>query len=233
MRVLLERDGERCIYCRGETADSVKDAHVYPQALRENDYTLPKGVECDACDQFHGSIESALLEHNRIGLFAVIHAIPGKRGRPRRRLRNVERDAEGNLRVMGVAKSARAIDGRLEIEYGDPASVDDRRFRRALGHIALNYVAFRLGGRVALEATFDEIREFVRRGRGSAWPYVQFQYDDARIARPLGLRLIETDTRRIVQIRTYVDDFYVDPSSSDGYLIEWAQRILPRGWLSP
>ena len=227
----VDRSGSWCIYCGADGRTSIRKAHVYPQCILKNDLVLPLGVECDTCNEFHGRLERELLNHNRIGSPAMILGIPGKRGRPRRRHGIIERDVVGKISMSGVAKVVSATEEKIEVAYPDIAPLDDGRFRRALCHIALNYMADDVGADVAQHPRFDAVRGYVRYGRGGPWPYVQFMYQDQPIRGALGCLRLRAEVNEIVQVRTYVDDFYVDLESRTGeFLATWAGRTLPRGW---
>jgi len=157
--------------------------------------------------------------------------VPGKRGRPRRGHGFIEKDAHGNVTFRGAAKVVKFSEEKLELEYPDIAPLNEDRFRRALCHIALNYLAYEAGASVALQSRFDPVRNYVRRGSGAAWPYAQFMHPDHPIRTRLGCHRFRSELNEIVQIKTYVDDFYVDLESRADFLPIWAARTLPRGWL--
>jgi len=44
-----------CIYCRASTTGKEGVPHVIPEALGQNNLTLPKGAECDKCNHYFGA----------------------------------------------------------------------------------------------------------------------------------------------------------------------------------
>ena len=43
-----EQISMHCIYCREPSDDALGVAHVFPEAIAQNDITLPKGTVCDS-----------------------------------------------------------------------------------------------------------------------------------------------------------------------------------------
>lgn len=197
MDIPIQREGRTCIYCRGDSTSSIRTAHVYPQCVLKNDMVLPLGVECDTCNEFNGRLDRELLNHNRIGAPIMLLGIPGKRGRARRAHGSLERDASGRIALKSVAKLASATNERVEIQYPDIAKLHDGRFRRALCHIALNYLAYEGSAALALEQRFDDARNYVRYGRGKPWPYVQFMHPDHPLRSTLGCRRFRAEVNAV------------------------------------
>lgn len=48
-----------CIYCRALTTGKEGVPHVIPEALGQNNLTLPKGAECDKCNQYRSVGETS------------------------------------------------------------------------------------------------------------------------------------------------------------------------------
>lgn len=227
----------RCIYCPADATGAERNAHVIPQGLGSTDMVLPAGVECDSCNEYAGSLELALLHHNHIWPILMLLGVPGKRDRPRERLGFMERTVEGNLVMRAPASRTKTsiTPGKVEIEGGDPSEFDNAKFRRALHHIAFNYVVRERGHEHGLRAEYDEVRRYVRNARpGERWPYAQVivQSEHTRStlvqSKRLNLAIMPDAPGLVVRFECYVDDFYVDLLNS-GELHEWAARALPAG----
>src|SRR2546425_566393 len=89
-----------CIYCKLPTSDNEANAHVFPEALVQNDLLLPPGAVCTKCNQYLGhELDAALLHHTWIGFCVQFLALPGKKGRPRDRIGRVARQADGGVTI--------------------------------------------------------------------------------------------------------------------------------------
>jgi hypothetical protein len=215
-----------CIYCSGDSSSSRSLAHVYPQSIARNAMALPRGTECDDCNERNGRLDQELQNHTRIGSPIIHRGIAGKHG-PRQRIGNVSRNPiTGDVTAHAVGH-AEYNDGTLEIQLPALAPLDMGRFRRALHHIGLNHIALICGPSVARERRYDRVRRYVRYGDGQPWAYGQFMYpDDAR--RPeLGCSHLRSETGSLVRIRTFIDDFYVELEGL-GTLAGFVERALPR-----
>jgi hypothetical protein len=81
-----------CIYCRAETTGNEGIPHVIPEALSPNDFTLPRGAECDKCNHYFGrKLEPMLYRYPGVALALQFWGIRGKKGRLRKKLGTVER----------------------------------------------------------------------------------------------------------------------------------------------
>lgn len=117
-----------CIYCKDESSTSKRQAHVAPQGLMRSDVCLPPGAECDPCNEYAGQLETAFLHHNRIWPILIMAGIPGKKGRPRKRLGHFNREQDriwvdvhpSNLTIKGTS---------LHVQLPDPAEYDELKCR--------------------------------------------------------------------------------------------------------
>jgi hypothetical protein len=218
----------RCIYCLTESSTSKRRAHVAPEAILQNDVTLPLGAECDRCNPRLGRVDTALLFHNRIWGPIILLGAPGKNG-PRQRLGHFQRDTEGQLTANVRQEWLTRDESGPQIISPDPPEYDELRFRRGLYHMAFNYVAMKLGVESALEARFDRVRRYVRYARrGESWPYAQVEYPDDQINQTLRLSIIPDAPGVTVLFISYLDEFYVDVLRT-GELHDWARNSLPPG----
>lgn len=220
-----------CIYCKHDSLTSKRQAHIASQGLIPSETCLPRGTECDDCNEYAGQLETAFIHHNRIWTVLMLASIPGKKGRPRKRLAHFVRNSDA-LSVDGrrVSKITFAP-GSVDIQLPDPPEFDDLKFRRGLHHMAFNYLAWKKGVDYVLHSRFDPVRHYIRYAkRGEAWSYGQVMYPDDRPNKRLRLTLIESAPGCVVRFISYLDEFYVDLLKT-GALHDWARRELPQGVL--
>ena len=220
-----------CIYCKQDSGNSKRQAHVAPQGLIPSTTCLPLGAECDGCNEYAGQLETAFIHHNRVWPVLMLARIPGKKGDPRKRLGHFARDNDA-LSVPGRSVSSITFaPGSVEIQLPDPPQFDDLKFRRGLHHMSFNYLAWKKGVDYALDSRLDAVRNYIRHAkRGEAWPYAQVMHPDDYLNKKLRLTLIENAPGCIVQFISYLDEFYVDLLNS-GALHDWARQKLPQGVL--
>lgn len=198
----------RCIFCKQDSAGSRSIEHIMPESIGSKKRVLPPGVVCDKCNNYFArEVEGPLLSHPSMRNIRAWHQVPNKRGRIPSLL--------GHIGGTDVAVGfRRGRDGKLEIdpeclrhserlesewksglENGflflidmDPPKKEMSRF---LCKMALETFAERLlhgedgTERMIDEPFFDNIRNFVRYGRGvSEWPYFQRRiYPDTTLMR--------------------------------------------------
>jgi hypothetical protein len=211
-----------CIYCKLSSGTAKGVAHVLPEGIVANRLVLPRGAECDSCNSALGTIDRELVKHNRIRGPIMVLGIPGKGGHRRRALGGIERNhVTGDLAIRPVIKKVTKGDKGWEFEVADDDPVDLPRFRRALHHMALNFLAHQYGVEYCLDSAFDGVRNYVRKARTREdWPYVQVMLGDG-IRGKLGLYEL-VGPGRLFCFRSFADDFVVDVSGS-GQLHGWAK----------
>jgi hypothetical protein len=210
-----------CIYCLRDDVPSTHQAHIIPQGFIANEVVLPLGAECDSCNGYASKLENAFLHHDRIWLPIMVEGVPGRDRRARKRLGRAVRTGENALRFSGKAGEL-SIDGnRVELNLAPAPEYDHGKFRRALYHIAFNYIAFERGVGFALKSEFDPVRRYVKAAKRSEyWSYGQVSYPEIDRSR-LEIRSLQDAPGVIVRLRSYLDDFYVDLLNS-GAVEKWA-----------
>ena len=156
-----------CLFCRADSTKAAGRAHIFPEALVKNETTLPRGAVCDSCNNYLGrKLDSQILEHPLIPLIIQLAGLPGKRGKVRRRVGHVERAADGTVYVpINKPDIEKHPEGGTKASFELVASqaFDDRRFSRALHHIALCLFCKQFGSPAALNEQLDPVRDYVRR----------------------------------------------------------------------
>lgn len=206
-----------CIYCKGDSSESTSVPHVIPELLTENELTLPIGAECDDCNAYAGhSLEPELGRHPEIAFAIQYLGSPGKKGKVRAEMGGVRRSpADGrqfrlSLKGRGRARIDEAGHFRMEGHVHPVPSFDFLRFRRALHHIGLNFVAAAQGVDVALGPPFDSVRRYVRRPRSrkESWAFGHWRLND--FPRVVGVGPVEYDGTELIQVRAFQSVFLID-----------------------
>jgi hypothetical protein len=157
----------------------------------------------------------------------MLSGIPGKRGKPRKRLGGFSRTEKGiSVHQRDIAKITFGP-GSVDVQLADPAEFDDLKFRRGLYHMAFNYLTWKKTPDHVLDPRFDPVRRYVRRASaGESWPYAQVMYPDDRPNFKLRLTLLDDAPGCTVRFISFLDEFYVDLLNS-GNLHAWARATLP------
>jgi hypothetical protein len=205
-----------CIYCLKESSSSQHRAHIVPEAFLQNDVTLESGTECDECNNFAAGLEQAFVYHNRIWTQIMTLRVPGKNGKKRKQMAHYSADDKAEmLAIRYLPRWSTEADGEKKISFPNPSEYSDSKFRRCLGHISLNYIAWKFGWQVALESRFDELRRYVRySSQKKRWTYGQVSHDDSQPRRRLGLGLACGAPGLTIRLESFIDDFYFDPLKS-------------------
>ena len=204
-----------CIYCQSETPSAGGIPHVFPEAVVQNKMVLPRGAICDSCNHYLRKLDEALARHPAVAWAVQSLGLPGKRGKPRNRVANIDRDPSDASFGVDV--------GPLGVEWhedGKPIIIvkpildsefDLGRFRRALHMVALNYLAHNQGITAAIDAKFSAVRSYIRRpDRRHAWPFL-VQYLPGPVLREIRFGLYEPDEFGLVaRVGMFNHDFYVD-----------------------
>lgn len=226
-----------CIYCREDSTHAEGQEHVYPEALGQHEFKLPRGAVCDACNAYLSRLNSALVAHNHIWPVIQFLGLPGKTGKPRKKLGYIDRDLDsGAVSLQVRQRQLRSIQfesRRIHVEAKDPPEFSDMLFRRALHCFAFNAVAYETSPANVLRECFDRARRFIRAPqRGETWPYAQVIIKKtARISEledRVSFAIVPDAPGMFVRLSMFADDFFVDLFAT-GKLHEWARESLPDG----
>ena len=211
-----------CIYCLQDSTHSKKIAHIVPEGIIANDVVLPLGAECDSCNQYAGKLEKAFIYHNRIWVPIMMARIPGKGSKPRKNMAYYKaNDETKKLQITFKDKWVKNINGKAVVNWPDPKEYCNLKFRRALYHIGLNYIAWKFGWEEALKSEFNETRRYVRyANKYEEWNYGQVSYPDNEIRKKLSIGLEEEAPGLTVKLELFIDDFFVDVLNT-GKLDSW------------
>lgn len=214
----------KCIYCLNDSSAAKGVAHIFPEAIFKNDVTLPIGSVCDECNNYLKELDSALIAHNHIWPLIQLIGLPGKKGKPRKKLGFMElsEDAQ-SLSMKFTQKNIGKISftgKQVQIHVKNPQNFDDKLFRRALHHIAFNALTFMGGKELMMNNIFNNARKYIRQPKkGEIWPYIQ-QFPSER-QNPVDAQPIPSTHGLIIRLGIFHDDFYVDLLNT-GDLHSWA-----------
>jgi hypothetical protein len=215
-----------CLYCPADPSSSLGVAHVFPEALVESDLTLPLRVVCDSCNNYFGNtLDPVVVAWPTIALAIQFLELPGKTGKPRRRIAGFERPQPGILQVEvpTVTITENAGYRSAHVALPTPKELDIFKFRRALHHIALNLVAKDVSPTFARRAHFDPVRRYVRAPRKQeAWPFVAVTEPFDSFRNAVQGRRVAEGPGETVCLRIFNHDFYVDLLNR-GRLLPWAE----------
>jgi len=181
----------RCLFCKTNSTESKSVEHVVPESLWNSRHVLPKGVVCDACNNYFArKVEKPFLDSPAISRLRFDQVIPNKRGRvPPSKATLLPgfpvvayRETSGPY-IMSLDAPIEALKYLAGNPTGSlilPASAEppsDRIVSRFLAKMAVEAMALRLlkasDGLSYLvdEPQLDPIRNFARRGQPNEWPH--------------------------------------------------------------
>jgi hypothetical protein len=171
----------RCIYCRVVTTGREGLAHVFPEAVIQNSWTLAPGAVCDHCNNYCSELDSTLVQYPPVAALAQFFALPGKQGIYRQVVGGialtVRDDGKHDLGMTAFDPVYRInAEGKntARVTLRPPPKFDLLKFRRALHHIAMNAIAAIAGETYVLGSEFDPLRKYVRNPRrGDAWTFAE------------------------------------------------------------
>jgi hypothetical protein len=229
-----------CIYCKEESSASVGVPHVFPEALSRNTLVLPRGVECDGCNEYAGKrLDSNLVRHPVIAMTIQFLGAPGKRGKTRSQVGGIQRERVDSQsvrvsfkfrgRLVPGPNETVAIEGRVR---PDP-EFDFLRFRRALHHIGLGTVAGQKGADAALDPQYDRVRRYVRNPKppNDSWPYGQVERKLKRVPRVIAGQFIQFEDVDLIGIHIFQLLFLVDLLKTG--VLERATRAMGGTFVPP
>lgn len=216
----------KCIYCGKESSSSKNKAHIVPEALLQNSVTLELGVECDSCNHYAKKLENAFIHHNRIHIPIMQIRSPGKDGKIRKQLGSYSFDKSTNKLKFSATPIKLTFDKYgIHAVFDDPKEFCNLKFRRALYHIAFNYLAWKMGSETANLAKYDQVRNYVRFAKvNEKLPYGQVSLPTGRIRQKLSIGLVENAPGIVVRLQTFADDFYMS-LDADTKFKNWVNQL--------
>lgn len=185
----------KCIFCKRDSEASRSVEHVIPESLGNTDHILPRGVVCDACNNYFArKIEKPLLETPYFREHCYRARIQTKKGRPPRVLGyhlqtrlSIELwpELDGSGIGIGAARESDEAAWIRSIQCSSHGTLlipvatapDERLISRFLAKVALEALALRFldvsAGveEVAEKSELDPLRQYARKGSGKFWPY--------------------------------------------------------------
>lgn len=225
----------RCIYCRTPNDGTSDRAHTFPEAVTENRFLLPRGAICKPCNRYFSDLDTVLAQHPFVAVPIQFLAIPGKGGRPRRRVGGIEQvyDQFTGKRYIQFRTEEPTVTwdskGRRSFAYQPfvDGSFDLWKFRRSLHYVALNAAAHALGVDTALDSRFDRVRQYVRYPdrRTQHWPYMQSVSSFDRIREEVDILGEHGDECDFVGLRIFNTSFGVDLRNSGEIALLSSKRM--------
>jgi hypothetical protein len=177
-----------------------------------------------------------LVSHPLISLAIQFHATPGKKGRPRQKVGNVDRAVHPyGITIPCAAPGVMLDDSGERVAWSVTPLFDARfdmgKFRRALHHVAFNLTAAIKGPDAMLDGRYDEARRYIRYARrGEAWPYGRYVVSLETIDRAMfgGLFDTQESDEEYVALRLFQTAFFVDLLHL-GALSEFLESQQPPG----
>ena len=183
----------KCVFCKSDSRKSLSIEHIIPESLGNKQHILPKGVVCDACNNYFATqIENKVLSTVYFKSLRHRNEIPNKKNRipnnigyivhPNGGVVNIRKiNNHGieiippNIRILNLiaSKTVRSI----YIPIVEEPEEHSYLISRFIGKIAFEALVERLlnvkgWNKAIIENVFlDNIRNYVRFGFGKPWPY--------------------------------------------------------------
>jgi len=194
----------RCLFCKEDSTSSRSVEHIMPEALGNQEIVLPRGIVCDACNNYFATkVEKRFLELPLIAALRFRQDVPGKKKTlPELPVLLLPHFPASLSREHGSNEIALSLDDAAvhhvlssahgRFLYWDPPPLPEGPIvSRFLAKVGLEYLASRLlhaddVPRLVEELVehedLDALRQHARYGRTERWPYNARQiYDeDAR-----------------------------------------------------
>jgi hypothetical protein len=219
----------KCIYCKKPTTGNEGEAHIFPEALTQNNLVLPKGTVCDCCNNYCSKLDSVLILHNHIApLIQILGIKGGKKGKERQKIGYFKRSGNNvSINVTDKEISLTRRDGSLiTVHVKNPPGFDDLKFRRALYSIAFNFVAQHLSNEELLLPLFDDVRNYIRAPKPKEkWSYCQMMREKGEINLEAVPCYSFYPESLLIRLRIFRSEFYVD-LLSPGDLHERLKRVI-------
>ncbi|WP_295123480.1 HNH endonuclease [uncultured Chitinophaga sp.] len=193
----------RCIFCKEDSSKSKSIEHIVPESLGNKQHTLPKGVVCDACNNYLAiKIEKRVLELAYFQSLRGRHHIENKKGKIpglpgffRNMNDKVSIFPDDSSVLEVVIENKELFDSissykELYIPIIPEPPKDNLNLSKLIGKIALEALALRLSNLEGWQDEFvkneglNQLRNFVRYGQGEfkIWPYnTRRIYDEVKI----------------------------------------------------
>lgn len=174
-----------CIFCGKETSNSKSVEHIIPQSLGNNTAILPKGIVCDACNNYFArKVEGPLLNSDAYRMLRQELKIPNKLGKlinnyTNRMLENFEikQNTEGVYCICTPIETSRDDIPEVFDEYNKYVEDTDnnlitpnKHMSRLLSKMAVEYFVYRCGCShdvceyITNDEVFKPIRQYARFG---------------------------------------------------------------------
>lgn len=208
----------RCLFCKTDSSESKSVEHVVPESLWNTRHVLPRGVVCDACNNYFArEVEKPFLDSPAISRLRFTQAIPNKRGRVPSSKATIlpdfpvvaYREPSGPY-TMSLEVPPEAFEHIVRNPTSSlifPASAQpprDRIVSRFLAKMAVEAMALRLlehsAGLSYLvdEPQLDPIRNYARRGQPNEWPHHARRIYDAE------RRLLDLDGKSFQTVHEFM-----------------------------
>jgi len=156
--------------------------------------------------------------------------LPGKSGKVRKKIGHVERhDNTSSWRVQVKQKDITKIvfdSTGIRVEAKNPSEFDDLKFRRALHHITLNFLALSRSADYVLDDKFNPARSYIRQPcKDEKWPYLQVIATSDENRKLCTIKEILEAPGKTILLQILSDDFYVDLFNT-GALLDWGREAL-------
>jgi hypothetical protein len=165
-------------------------------------------------------------------LLAQFFQFPGKAGKLRKRLGNVETGSSPRTVTIPVSEPTIVThaDGSRSATIAPliDSQFDFQRFRRAIYHIAFNAYAFQRGADAALHEQFDPVRNYIRKPKSKeSWLFAQYVNLGASFNRDVTVMLDGNESAEFVGITICAGAAFGVDLLASGQLPEWVRRQFP------
>lgn len=166
----------KCIFCKKDSFSSKSIEHVVPESFGNYNYTLPRGMVCDNCNNYFArEVEKPFLNLPEIVALRAFVGIPSKKGKIPQRVGFIDVD-EFNKHYRNNRLS---FDAKIEFPYETDELLlkKNKITSRFLAKVAYESWVLRLINEkdwveeIINDSSWDAIRDYVRRGSNECWNY--------------------------------------------------------------
>lgn len=170
----------KCIFCLRSDRSFLKEAHIIPESAGNERLALPKGYECDDCNERFSVIEQQVLRSFPGQIFRVAFVNKTKRGYPPTsdikggKIRRIPSPEKPTIQIIQHSKNPNA--GKFTIEQNkskitwEAQNFSGRKVSALLAKISLEYFCLRKANVYTSE--YDNLR-CCAKSRGSS-PFIPF-----------------------------------------------------------